>query len=631
MAFFGNLWKRRTIMARRWLSTLLALVMVLSLLGISAYADDESSGEPAAEQTQVDTPAAAAEPVETQEPSVEEVILVETESDLVDAEIPSDEEIPTLDALTMTLTGTFRQTEARSMLAMINSFRTGSDAWYWNSNNRTKTVYNTEGGTYLSELTYDYDLEQIAMQRAMELSTFYSHTRPNGQSCFTVTYNGTRSWAENIAKGQDSVSSAFLAWQETDYSYSGQGHRRAMLNEAYTAVGIACFSYNGRLYWVQEFGYRSSSSAETDAADNVVTGELDVLDHGTCGDSLTWTLNDGTLTVSGTGNMMNGSFCEDFPWPTALITDVIIEDGVTSIGDYAFSDTPLSSISISNSVTSIGDYAFSNTPLSSISIPNSVTSIGDYAFSNTPLSSISISNSVTSIGDYAFYDCDNLCSITIPESVAVIGDSAFGACSYLYAITILNPDCKIQGMDLGINYKTVIYGYAGSTAEDYARAFGYTFKTVVASHDHVFEEEEDAALSIPADCTAPGVAVYKCLTSGCGELRTEVGTELGTHWYNSGETLLEATETQEGQIKYTCYFCGDTYTEPIPMITHLLGDLDDSGKIDLKDVTALFQFVNGQTTNKFSGSVSDVNKDGTTDLKDVTRLFQFVNGQISAL
>ncbi|MBO5039629.1 MAG: leucine-rich repeat protein, partial [Clostridia bacterium] len=89
----------------------------------------------------------------------------------------------------------------------------------------------------------------------------------------------------------------------------------------------------------------------------------------------TWSLDGTVLTISGNTYMGAGS-----PWGKS-ITEVIIEDGVTTIGYYAFEDcTSLTSITIPDSVTSIRDNAFSGcTSLTSITIPDSVTSIGDNA------------------------------------------------------------------------------------------------------------------------------------------------------------------------------------------------------------------------------------------------------------
>lgn len=185
------------------------------------------------------------------------------------------------------VTGTYRQTEARTMLAMINRFRTGSDAWQWNENNTEKVQV-----TGLSELQYDYNLENIAMQRAMELVVGYSHTRPNGENCFSV-YTGEYSiCGENIAIGTSNLTAdeAFELWQETNEPFEGQGHRRNMLSDSYDAVGIAHVYYEGCHYWVQEFGDRvvfgepvPANDAETTVAVPVSTDRITEL---TCNSSI---------------------------------------------------------------------------------------------------------------------------------------------------------------------------------------------------------------------------------------------------------------------------------------------------------------------------------------------------------
>ncbi len=128
------------------------------------------------------------------------------------------------------------------------------------------------------------------------------------------------------------------------------------------------------------------------------------------------------------------------------ITDLMIPDSVTSIGDYAFFDcTSLTSVTIGNSVTSIGYEAFSGcTGLKSVIMGNSVTSIGDYAFYGcTRLTSVTIPNSVTSIGKLAFYKCTGLTSVTIGNSVTSIESSVFEGCTGLTSITIPNSVTSI--------------------------------------------------------------------------------------------------------------------------------------------------------------------------------------------
>jgi len=124
-----------------------------------------------------------------------------------------------------------------------------------------------------------------------------------------------------------------------------------------------------------------------------------------------------------------------------LITDLIIPNGVTKIGDYAFYGySRLTSISIPDSITEIGSWAFYGcSELTSVSIPDSVTEIGISAFYNcSGLISVSIPDSVTEIGEYAFYGCSGLTSVSIPDSVTEIGSYAFYRCSVLTSVSI--PD-----------------------------------------------------------------------------------------------------------------------------------------------------------------------------------------------
>ena len=127
---------------------------------------------------------------------------------------------------------------------------------------------------------------------------------------------------------------------------------------------------------------------------------------GICGENLTWTLDAaGTLTVSGTGAMKDYNY-RGAPWYQSRdsIKTVVIESGVTTIGDSAFEDC---------------------SSLTSITIPEGVTAIGDFAFADcSSLSSITIPEGVTTIGDFAFADCSSLSSITIPEGVTTIGQGS---------------------------------------------------------------------------------------------------------------------------------------------------------------------------------------------------------------
>ena len=113
-----------------------------------------------------------------------------------------------------------------------------------------------------------------------------------------------------------------------------------------------------------------------------------------------------------------------------LVTNLVIPDNVTSVGDCAFQGcSGLTSIAIPDSVTSIGRSAFSGcSGLTNITIPNSVTSIDSGTFYNcSGLTNVTIGNSVKSIGYNAFYGCSGLTSITIPDSVTSIGNCAINS------------------------------------------------------------------------------------------------------------------------------------------------------------------------------------------------------------
>lgn len=161
---------------------------------------------------------------------------------------------------------------------------------------------------------------------------------------------------------------------------------------------------------------------------------------GTCGDNLTWVLDDaGTLTISGTGKI-NGCDYNEAPWGSGIRT-VVIEEGVTGIGVYAFGGcSSLTDVTLPNSLKEISGCAFEDcSSLSNLVIPDSVVYIGPYAFQDcSSLESVTIPKGVTAIYDYTFYDCTSLESVKIPQGVTSIYRCAFSGCSGLTSVTI--PD-----------------------------------------------------------------------------------------------------------------------------------------------------------------------------------------------
>lgn len=171
---------------------------------------------------------------------------------------------------------------------------------------------------------------------------------------------------------------------------------------------------------------------------------------GTCGDNLTWTYETATkkLTISGNGDMKDYSPLTPSPWysyyDSNSVTNVVIEEGVTSIGNYAFYEcSNLQSISMPNSLISIRQRAFYKCyGLTLINIPNGVTSISNGAFEETGLTSVTIPNSINVINYDVFAGCTSLTNVTIPNSVVVIADRAFSRCA-LNSVVIPNSVTSI--------------------------------------------------------------------------------------------------------------------------------------------------------------------------------------------
>ena len=203
------------------------------------------------------------------------------------------------------------------------------------------------------------------------------------------------------------------------------------------------------------------------------TYAAEIIESGDCGaeeDFLPWTLTaDGILTVSGTGKMWDYAFAigPSTQWTKDKIKKVVIEEGVSYIGDEAFKDCPnLQSVVIADSVTEIGLRAFANCDsltdvylgcglketsvevfldcdaLKEFTFPNTDTFYGNHFLAQCDsLKNVVIPEKMTRIGYNMFSGCTNLESITIPDTVTFLGGGAF---SYTAIKTITIPDSIIN-------------------------------------------------------------------------------------------------------------------------------------------------------------------------------------------
>ncbi len=195
-----------------------------------------------------------------------------------------------------------------------------------------------------------------------------------------------------------------------------------------------------------ETGLDSYTYNGSDAYPYTFNVEVPVVDHdyvdGVCRfcgqaqpcESVSWTLDDGTLTIAGNGEMPSYSSGEA-PWYDcrSSITRIVVGDGITGIGDYAFYNcNKATSVVLPNSLTSIGNHAFSGCrSLPNITFPAGVNSIEAWAFSNcTSLTSV-VLPAGAAIKQYAFYGCSGLSHVTIPANTTSFGGCVFQNCSNL--------------------------------------------------------------------------------------------------------------------------------------------------------------------------------------------------------
>ena len=161
---------------------------------------------------------------------------------------------------------------------------------------------------------------------------------------------------------------------------------------------------------------------------------------GVCGPSLEWRYDGSTheLSIFGTGEMTNYYNTNSTPWHDLQIQSVIINDGITTVGQNAFSEcTYLTKVKFPSSLKEIKQYAFSQSGLISIDVPSSTTVIKEFAFhgcSNLQSATFASAAKLESIEKSAFKGT-SLETITFPSSLKTIGESAFMSTSKLSSIS----------------------------------------------------------------------------------------------------------------------------------------------------------------------------------------------------
>ena len=473
----------------------------------------------------------------------------------------------------------YGQTEARTILNMINEMRTSStDAWYWKQDDTTKTYC-----TNLQPLQYDYDLEKTAMQRAAEIAIIYSHTRPNNKDTFSAFYENSVYYTyagENIAAGYGTADSVNDGWREDNELYAGQGHRRNMLNSKFNCVGIGHVYYNGFHYWVENFAYRDKVNTTPVSADNTET---------------TLTIPVATSKISN----FNITFDKDeYSLKTGESTSISVSDPaifvfghwgsrfvfVTDTPDLTIADSTVATLSGSITGISEGDttisaslYGLTAHQTAAVKVHNCENHWDDGKITTTP--------TCTKTG-VKQYTC-TICSETKTEEIAALGHD-------------YSSDWTI---DTAAACETV-----GSKSHHCTRCDSKKDVTEIPASGHSWN---DGAITTEPTCTDEGVKTFTC--NACGKTRTEAVAALGhnyssdwtidtaaacetvgskshhctrcdskkditeipasgKHTWNNGVITKPATIAEEGVKTYTCTVCGVTRTEtiaklPMPTVT----------------------------------------------------------------
>lgn len=183
---------------------------------------------------------------------------------------------------------------------------------------------------------------------------------------------------------------------------------------------------------------------------------------GICGDSLTWSIQNDTLTISGNGCLSvgasdtpRGKIAPEMelnkPWKEYDYSKIVIKKGITEIGKQAFSDDyKAKEVLIEDGLTKIGEAAFSHAEIQKVVMPDSVEFIDDYAFNICcELTEVKFSKNLKTIGKMAFRECA-MAELNLPEGLKKIGVQAFNSVKTYTSLKI--PSTVVYIGDYAFNY-----------------------------------------------------------------------------------------------------------------------------------------------------------------------------------
>ena len=283
-------------------------------------------------------------------------------------------------------------------------------------------------------------------------------------------------------------------------------------------------------------------------------------------------------------------------------SNMLIEKETGDLLQYALA-SPETELTIPDTVTNIGRYAFQNADLlETVTIPGTVKTVNSSAFFDCDaLKNVVLSEGVESIEGYAFIGCDSLQSIWIPRSVTYISLTAFDF--------YMSPPSE----------KLIIYGYYGSTADAFARAYGYAFVDV-SPRLQVPTDEKNGVI----DVVLPQTTIQMVLDAVALQAEQEIIAVTVTE--ADGTVVTDYTALAQKGFVFTLTFADNSVSVyEIPAVT--VGDVNGDDKINAVDARWVLQVASGiRTLDADIMSAADVNQDNKVNAVDARWILQVASG-----
>ena len=576
-------------MLRRTLSLLLALVMVFGMVPTAALATEETTPETVAETTavvvettevEVETTAPVVETTEAEEETTAPALeTTEAEEETLAPVETTEAEEETTAATEETEITLEAQMEAAMAAARAATEGSCGASLTWAIADGVLTIsgsgdmndYSVDGinldsspwrlsDAPFASIVVEEGVASIGDGAFMGLEAVTSVTLPvSVQSVGAYAFSGCTGLTEvifpNDANGVKGIA---------PYAFADCGTLTVSLPASVSFVDETAFAYSLDKVVVEYAGTLEQwqDACQGDLGSKVIVNCSDVTvdpslkdPSGSCGENLTWTVSkDGVLTISGTGAMADYNDSDNLsPWHKAgiAVTALVVEEGVTSIGENAF-------VGMSG--------------LSEVTLPGSVESVGDSAFAFcSGLTKVTISEGTKTIGEKAFADCEVLAKVYVPASVESIADTAFDGCPYLtvdYAGTQEQWDAIYSGAAVKVNPSAQAPVTSGSCGEDVSWSVSGGVLTI----------------------------------SGTGAMADYNGTDALSPWRNTGDEVITSIVVEEGVTSIGDYaFAG---LEGLEEIT-LPESLTEVGSNAFMDCEAL-------TTVTFTGDAPAIAEDAFT-------------------